>query len=84
MSFNAMAVNMIGLFRERHPEPRPGTTETGTISGYRASVTELDPQLEEARRFRVKLTDGRFSTDERVWVIRGAKISPVNPSQPPD
>lgn len=84
MSFNVMAVNMIGLFRERHPEPRPGTTETGTISGHRASVTELDPQLGETRRFRVKLTDGRFSTDERVWAIRGAKIGPVDPSQPSD
>ena len=82
MSYDAMAVNMISLFREQHPEPRPGTTETGTISGHRTSVTELDPQLGEARRFRVKLTDGRFSTDEQVWAIRRTKIGPVDPSQP--
>lgn len=84
MSFNAMAVDMISLFRERYPERSPGTTETGTISGHRASVTELDPQFGETRRFRVTLTDGRFSTEERVWAIRGAKIGPVDPSQPSD
>ncbi len=82
MSFNAMAVNMIGLFRERHPEPKPGTIEAGTISGHRASVTELEPQPGETRRFCVKLTDGRFSTDEQVWAIRGTKIGTVDPSQP--
>lgn len=62
MTFHSMAANAYHHLILKHPYPTLGATLKIRCQGHTIEIQELAARTDEQRRFKVRISDGRFST----------------------